>query len=143
MLDKVAEAWAWIGLDPEEIVTTNAFGNIIVRDKVGCYWRLCPEDAYCEIIAESRQKYEALLLDEGFLEDWEMTRLVQVAHRKLGTLGDGYCYCLKIPSVLGGEYNQDNFATVAIEELIMFSGDLAKQIRDLPDGARLELKVID
>lgn len=40
----VKEAWGWTGLDPDQIVGDNDFGNLIVKDQSGCYWRLCPED---------------------------------------------------------------------------------------------------
>jgi hypothetical protein len=45
--------------------------------------------------------------------------------------------------VLGGEYIISNIKTAPLIELIRFSGDLANQIKDLPDGAQIQLKVID
>ena len=134
-------AWGWAGADPEEIVATNAFGNIIFRDNQGRYWRLCPEDVYCEIVADSLEDYEKLLRDEEFIEDWEMEALVKTAYRVVGSLEPGRAYCLKIPGILGGAYDETNVASAPISELVSFSGDLAYQIKDLPDGAQIKLEV--
>jgi len=53
------------------------------------------------------------------------------------------CYCLKIPSVLGGAYAIHNIGTIYRAELIAASGHIAEQIKDLPDGSKLRLKISD
>jgi hypothetical protein len=74
--------------------------------------------------------------------DWEMARLVEQARQKLGPLAAGRCYCLKVPAVLGGSYAADNMGTISRSELISFSGDLAEQIRDVPDGSHIKIKFV-
>ena len=141
MIEIVRAAWKWIGLDPAEIVAQNAFGNVIVRDIAGSFWRICPEELSCEIVAGNAAEYSELTSDEGFSSDWEMTALVGVATSKHGELSAERCFCLKTPAVLGGEYSGENIGTIAREELIAFAGAVAQQIKDLPDGARVELVV--
>jgi hypothetical protein len=72
-----------------------------------------------------------------------MRALVDVARVKLGPLKEGYKYCLVFPGVLGGAYDVSNIQSVPLVELIRLSGDLGQQIRDLPDGAQVNLKVSD
>jgi hypothetical protein len=48
-----------------------------------------------------------------------------------------------IPGVLSGSYEVSNIKSAPLAELVRFSGDLGRQIRDLPDGADIELKVVD
>lgn len=139
LLPVVSEAWGWTGCKPVEVIAMNAFGNLILRDDEGCFWRLCPEDVYCRIVAKSSADYGVLVGSEDFLSDWEMIDLVKAAREKLGTPGSGRCYCLKLPGVLGGEYGCDNVATVSVEELIASSGDIGRQIKDLPDGTQIDL----
>lgn len=141
LLPIVRESWGWTGCNPVEVVAVNAFGNLILRDDEGRFWRLCPEDVYCRIVAQSRADYDALLGSEDFLSDWEMIELVRAARENLGVPGSGRCYCLKLPGVLGGEYGGDNLATTSLPELIAFSGDFGRQIKDLPDGTQIELEV--
>jgi hypothetical protein len=143
IVEVIRESWGWIGIDPVEIVGENDFGNLIIRDTNGKYWRLCPEDVYCEVIAENREELDALSTDQEFLEDWNMQLLVEQAIEKLGALEDGRKFHLAIPGVLGGEYGIANIRTVPLIEQISFSGDIGKQIQELPDGAQIELQVIE
>jgi len=43
--------------------------------------------------------------------------------------------------VLGGGYTLENLHAAEQEELMRFRGSLATQIRDLPDGQRVRLKI--
>jgi hypothetical protein len=139
----VKESWGWTGLDPDQIVGDNDFGNLMVKDHSGRYWRLCPEDLYCRVVAESRPELDALSHSQEFLRDWYMTELVAQAKERLGPLRPGYKYCLKIPSLLGGEYGGGNLASIPIGELISASGHIARQVADLPDGAKVRLSIVD
>ena len=141
ILATIEEAWSWTGLSPERILQRNAFGNVIVRATDSRVWRICPEELSCEIIADSERRYDELARDPGFLRDWRMEHLVEVAERRLGPVAEGRCYCLKVPAVLGGEYHESNLATNTVAELLAFSGRLAEQIQDLPDGTQIELVV--
>ena len=47
IIEEIASAWGWAGIQPEEVVGENDFGNLIVKDVAGKYWRICPEDVYC------------------------------------------------------------------------------------------------
>lgn len=139
----IEEAWRWTGIQPDQIVGENDFGNLMIKDVTGSYWRLCPEDLYCKVIAGSRAELDQLSHDQEFLQDWYMTDLVQQARERLGTLSPGLKYCLKIPGTLGGEYGGDNLGTISLGELISASGHIAQQIKDLPDGAQVRLSIVD
>jgi len=143
IIEEINESWGWVGLEANEVVNDNDFGNLLIRDTEGQFWRLCPEDVYCEVVAIDDNEFDLLWHNEEFLEDWHMQNLVSQASEVLGKLDEGRKYHLTIPGVLGGEYGTSNICTVPLVEQIRYSGDLGKQIRDLPDGAQIELKVIE
>ena len=143
LLNVVRDAWGWVGLNPVEVVGENDFGNLMLKDVSGKYWRLCPEDCYCRVVASSREEFDALSTNQQFLKDWDMSALVDDAFEKFGVLPDGRKYCLKIPGVLGGAYAGENLGTISLEELVQASGHVARQINDLPDGAQIKLKVTE
>lgn len=143
IIQEIKESWGWAGVEPEEVVGENDFGNLMIKDTHGKYWRLCPEDLYCEIVADSREELDELSTDQEFLEDWYMQALVQQAKESLGPLSAGRKYCLVTPGALGGEYAISNIKTAPLEEMVRFSGNIALQIKDLPDGAQIQLKVVD
>jgi hypothetical protein len=142
MLDTIREGWGWIGLVPAAVTAENAFGNLIVRDTDGTYWRICPEELSCERVARNAQEIEALFRVDEFLTDWEMTLLVEQAQQKLGPVPADRCYCLKLPAVIGGKYDAGNIGTIPRAELIAFAGDLARQIKDVADGEQIVISVV-
>lgn len=142
LLAVIAASWDWIGIHPEAIIEENDFGNLIIQDSEAKYWRLCPEELTCEVIARDQSALEQLSADLDFLEDWQMSRLVEVANAKLGPLPSDSKYYFVIPPVLGGSYSAENIQRVTLTELIGVSGSLARQINDLPDGSQIRL-IID
>lgn len=143
IIENIKKSWGWTGIDPEEIVGENEFGNLIIRDKDSQFWRLCPEDVYCQIIAKDRSELDVLSHDQEFLSDWYMSALVEQAKSSFGQLSSGQKYHLAIPGVLGGAYSIENIRTISQIEQIQFSGDIGQQIKDLPDGTRIKLNIID
>ena len=141
--DEIRSAWGWLGLEPARIIAENDFGNLIIEDVNGSFWRLCPEECSCTRIASNRDELHTVLEDPEFSEDWAMARIVEVARNVCGPLSEGRKYSLKMPVCLGGDYVGENFAIAPLRELIGFSGSIAFQAKDLADGTKIELKVIN
>ncbi|AKU22102.1 T6SS immunity protein Tdi1 domain-containing protein [Massilia sp. NR 4-1] len=143
IIKELNESWGWAGLQALEVVGENDFGNLIIKDVQGRYWRLMPEECSCAVVASDRQALDVLSADQDFLQDWHMAGLTKIAREHCGPLTEGRKYCLKIPGVLGGEYKAENLASAPLHELIRLSGDVARQMQDLPDGAQVKLNVVD
>ena len=86
------------------------------------------------------------------LEDWARTVLSEyacltgypIAHqwqKHNGPLHPGTRLVPKIPFVCGGEFSVSNLAAMEEAEAMAFRADLARQIRDLPDGAKVRFKI--
>ena len=57
VLNAIRESWAWTGLDAAAIAVTNQFGNVIFRASDGAFWRICPEELSCEMLARNEAGY--------------------------------------------------------------------------------------
>ena len=117
------------------------FGNVIFRTDKNEYWRICPEELSCEKIAASDLELNKLFENSEFIEDWEMVSLVRIAKSKLGNLEENQTYCLKIAAVFGGNYDMQNVGKISFSELILASGSLAEQIKDVKDGEKIKLSI--
>jgi hypothetical protein len=53
----------------------------------------------------------------------------------------GQCYGFKIPPVTGGEYTIENCAAISIPDYLGATGSIHDQLRDVPDGSKVVLKV--
>ena len=142
IIQVIKTSWGWTGINPIEVIGENDFGNLIVKDIDGKYWHICPEELSCEVIAKNRKELDIILKNKDFLHNWYMRNLVTKARKELGSLEKGKKYHLVYPAVLGGKYSIDNIKIVPLYEQINFSGDIGKQIKDLPDGSQIKLKVI-
>ena len=143
ILHAIRDSWGWAGIDPVEVVGATAFGNLMVEDEQGRYWRVCPEALSCEVIAQTREALEEVSRDQAFLHDWYLQSMVDQAEEMLGPLAQGKVYHFVISPVLGGEYAIDNVRQLDHIEQLRFCGDLAREIKDLPDGAQVKLKIMD
>ena len=140
ILKAVSEGWGWKIGKPGTIIAQNSFGNIILRNEDGRYFRIIPEDLKCVHLADSWEELERVRGMEAFQQDWEMRRLVEQAEKSLGSLSEGECYHLVIPGVLGGAYAIENIKRIAITDWLGFSGEVARPIEDLPEGTQVKLK---
>jgi hypothetical protein len=80
------------------------------------------------------------------LDDHEFITGYPIAHQwqaQNGTLAAGDRLVPKQPFVLGGEYSVTNIVALEAVKGMRFRGDLAVQIRDLPDGASITFKIVD
>lgn len=143
LVGEIQSSWGWIGIEVAHVVGENDFGNLMIEDTSGKYWRLCPEDGWCEIVANTREELDALSKDQEFLHDWYMENLVEIAKEKLGSLSEGQKYFLIHPSTLGGKYEASNIGKAPLEEIVRLSGELALKIKDMPDGAQIKIEVVD
>ncbi len=143
MIDVIKQDWGWLGIDPVEIVATNDFGNVIFIDTSKRFWRICPEELSCEVVAENPERYNRLVHDGDFLTDWHMSTLANEAQKRYGKQPEDRCFCLILPGVLGGEYKIENIGTNSRREVISFSGDVARQIKDVPDGGKVMFEWAD
>ena len=140
MIAEINKAWNWKGLNATELIRTNNFGNVIFKTDNNEYWRICPEEVTCEKIAENDMEFDSLLNDSEFLEDWEMTNIIKVAKSVVGELEADEKYCLKMPALVSGQYEESNYGKAPLKELILFSGSLAKQTENLKEGQRVKFK---
>ncbi|MFL1548990.1 T6SS immunity protein Tdi1 domain-containing protein [Pseudomonas sp. D47] len=143
VIQAIRDSWSWVGIDPVEVVGTTAFGSVMLKDTQGRYWRLCPEGLYCEVIAQTRAALDEVSKDQTFLHDWYLQPMVAQAEEVLGPLASGQVYHFVISPVLGGEYAIDNVRQLDHVEQVRFCGDLALEIKDLPDGAHVTLRIVD
>jgi hypothetical protein len=136
-------SWAWTGRRCNAITAVSPFGHLILSDEGGRFLYCDPEQLTLADIADSDEALWRYMAQAETRETWESTDFVEQARARLGEPGPGRVYHWITAPVLGGAYAPDNMATIALAELIDYAGDLAEQIKDLPDGAKVQLKVVE
>jgi len=142
LLESIQEGWGWAIGTPTRVVAVNSFGNVVVQTSTGQFYRVIPEDLDYVLLCESDDALDQIMRESEFSFDWEMKLLRDQAERALGKLSANECYHLVIPAPLGGAYALSNIKKISIGEWLSFSGYVAHQIKDLPDGTPIEFKWI-
>lgn len=106
----------------------------------GKVWRFNPESGEREAIAHSLDEWAGKILANYSLETG-----YQLAHewqQEKGQLVEGHRLIPKVPFIMGGKYETDNLFALDAVKGMRYRADIWKQIKDLPDGATVQLKVL-
>jgi hypothetical protein len=128
----VTDAWCFFAED--------AFGAQFGIGSDASISVLDPETGDFDSVAPDLEGWaQAILDDHRYLTGWPLAHDWQVAN---GALRAGRRLIPKVPFVLGGEYSVDNLYDADTVLALLYRGDVAAQIRHLPDGAKIELRVV-
>ncbi|WNM35439.1 hypothetical protein RKE30_36300 [Streptomyces sp. Li-HN-5-11] len=114
-------------------------GQFAIKDEV--IYSFDPETGESSPIAESLEGWaDAILGDYEFLTGFPVAHEWQSLN---GAIEDGSRLIPKRPFVLGGEFSAGNMYVLDSVKTMRLRGDLAVQLRDLPDGATVKFKIVD
>jgi len=116
----------------------DAFGNqfAIDADRVVFF---DPETAKAEKVAQTLEDWAGILLDDyAYYTGYPVAHEWQVRN---GPLRPGVRLLPKVPFVCGGEFSVSNLGPIEEREGMGFRANLARQMKDLPDGARINFKI--
>ena len=100
-----------------------------------------PETGAMSPIADDIEGWAGAVLD-----GYDVMTGFPLAHEwqvRNGSLRPGRRLVPKVPFVLGGEFSVDNLYDGDSVEAMRYRGQLASQIRDLPDGATVTLRIVN
>lgn len=133
--------WSWM-LPPEFAVwLVNRFGDLFLVPPDGTVLMLDIGSGTLTKLAESREDFLRKSDEDDNADDWLMIPLVDELTAAGIVTGPGECYTYRTPPVLGGEYTVENTAVLKIVEHYGFYGSIHEQLRGVPDGAKVVLKV--
>jgi hypothetical protein len=124
-------------------------GLLFAEDVLGCQFLLDnqgvhtfdPETSDIEIVATTITAWVGLMV-----QDYNRMTGYPLAHewqQSQGGLKMGERLMPKLPLVLGGAFSVGNMYSLDAEDGMRLRSDLARQIRDLAEGARIEYKIVE
>ena len=93
------------------------------------------------VVAKNETDFFEWLLDPDKMTEWFLAPLLETVQASGKALDPGRCYSFVTPLGLGGELKPENVMAIPIEEHFKCWGEVFRQIKDLPDGAQIHLKV--
>lgn len=111
-------------------------GNLFAYSEEGIVF-FDVESAESEMVADDFIGWVRYILEDV---DYTTGRsLAQAWFALHGPIPFGSHLCPKRPFIIGGEYEVDNLFLAPWNESLLFKADIARQIRDLPDGTEIEI----
>lgn len=135
------ENWGWLLPDTFGVWMANTFGDLFIETEDGAISLLDINAGRFRTLAGSRDEFIEKLGESDNAVSWFYIPLVDALRGRGIVPPPGSCYAFNRPPLLGGDYHPDNVRVAGFAPHLAFTGDLAEQLRDVEDGAEVELKV--
>lgn len=132
----------WQPLIPQEssLWLLTKFGEVFFCQPDGKIGMLQVSAFQYHVVAKNKTDFQEWLADPDKMSDWFLAPLVDRLENLGRHLQPDQCYSFTMPLGLGGALNEDNVMTVPVREHFGLWGHVFRQIKDLPDGAKVVLK---
>lgn len=140
VLAAVNKGWAWAGLEATDIHATSRMGHMLLSDAEGCFYYL-DIDGLRMLTLGSQEAAKAHFDKDETREIWQATDLVEGARQRLGEPPEGSVFTLSPRNWIDGQYSVENMVILPLAEIALLSGDLARQLKDLPDGSHVRIEL--
>jgi hypothetical protein len=137
------DAWAWLIKDIKQILLISKMGDMFFSANSGYIHWLATDDGTLTKIADNQAEFEQLLKDDANIDNWFLPLLIEKLMIAGKLLKYNEVYSFKKLPVIGGEYAIDNLEPTDISVHFTLTGFIHEQIKDLPDGTKIRLSVVE
>jgi hypothetical protein len=141
----VASAWAWLVPEPWSPVICSKVPGIFLEKSDGEVHWLDTGTGLIGKVADTREGFEDLLsASPDLVEEWFLPGLVDQLHAAGKIAGPGQCYGFTVlPIFAEGKYKVDNMFVLPMREQFVGIAEVHRQLSELPDGASVQMKIVD
>jgi len=141
--EKLTGNWTWLIGTGKEVLLVSTIGDMFLTDdNKRVYW-LDVGSGEFKLVANTIEDFEEKLKNVEQVNEWFMIDLATELRHSGNKLKDGQLYSYKKLPIIGGDYTAENFAPLEIVEHFGYTGDIHEQIKDLPNGTEVEIKIVD
>jgi hypothetical protein len=134
-------AWSWLLPDGFVPITASTLGDVFFQLGTDAVYWLNTGTAEIARVAASRAEFLELLRTD-LADEWFMPHLVEELRAAGKLLEPDHCYTyVTLPVFAGGRYEASNFHPVPAREHFGVTGTMHRQLRDLPEGARVMIRI--
>jgi hypothetical protein len=135
-------AWQWKLEKGMKIVMITNLGDLFLQDENGSIFWLLSDGGELKKIADNYSQFQQMLLEEEMIDNWCLPLLIEKFVNAGMTLQPNEVYSPLKMTVLGGTYDTSNFKPTDMSVHFQFTGVICEQIKDLPDGTKVTIKVV-
>lgn len=139
-LTKVLSTWIWLTSD-KSIVALTKSGDALLKDNSGHLYFLDVGGGTIELKANNYHDFLENKLSYELTEELLLPAVVDKLEQHGIKLKSGQVYSYTILPIIGGTYDEKNMYALDIYEHYNLTGEIHFQLKDLPDGTKVEIKV--
>jgi hypothetical protein len=140
-LKDFCSAWQWCLTDQKAVALISCVGDMFLIGKDDTINWLDTSAGELKKIADNIQQFEEQLDNEANIDNWFLATLVEKLIKSGKTLKENEVYSFRQMPVLGGDYSIENLQPTDISVHFALTGQIAEQIKDLPDGTKINIKI--
>jgi hypothetical protein len=139
-LSKVLSTWTWLTGD-KSIVALTKSGDALLKDTSGHLFFLDVGCGTIELKANNYRDFFDNKLSYELTEELLLPAVVDKLEQHGIILKSGQIYSYTLLPIMGGTYDENNMFAVDLYEHYNLTGDIHFQIKDTPDGTKVEIRV--
>jgi hypothetical protein len=135
--------WQWLLAGPHRLLAVTRMGDAFVENADGEVIFLDTVDGVLKHAATNQNAYFKLLKAGALDPTWFNPGMVALLEARSELLGPGECYSYKHPPALGGSFESANIEAVSAMVHFSIMGQIHQQIKHLPPGTEINIKVVE
>ena len=136
-LGDICSSWQWILNDQKSVALISCIGDLFLIGNDDTINWLDTSIGQIKKVANNLGEFEQLLNEEENIDNWFLATVVKQLVNNGKTLKENEVYSFKVLPALGGDYSADNFEPTDISVHFNFTGQIHEQIKDLPEGTKI------
>jgi len=139
-IEDILSCWRWKIGDMKAVVIMSILGDLFLADRESAVYWLQTDTGDLTKVADSLEEFDNHLNDDDKIDNWFLPLLIEKLISAGKTLKENEVYSYKQIPVIGGEYSVDNIEPTDMSVHFAFSGQICEQIKDLPNGTKVNIK---
>jgi hypothetical protein len=139
-LKKVLSTWTWLTGDKSIVALTKA-GDALLKDKIGGLYFLNVGFGTIELKSNNYHDLFDKKLGYELTDELLFSVIVDMLELHGKILKEDQVYSYIMLPILGGAYNEENMFPCDIYEHYNLTGEIHLEIKDKPDGSKVEIIV--
>jgi len=129
--------WKWLIKKPLSPFLMTLFGDLFLKDANDGFWWLDTFEGKLHKISDSQDDFYKYIADPEKFVEMFMVEIVDINKQIRMNLSENQCYSFKVPPILGGQIEPENIEACDIFVNLSITGQIHRQIKDLPNATKI------
>jgi len=142
-LHEICSDWQWLLKNQYSPIMVPFSGDLFLVDKTAAVFWLDTGKGQLQQVSDNIEEFKSALEDLDNIDEWLLASTVLDLIETGMTLKENEVYSYKTMPILNGDYSLENFEATDISVHFSMTGQICRQVINLPEGTRIDKVVID